>query len=76
MHPAHGAAKWTAFFEFEVPPFPDAEIFGNGVTIMTDDFEGVGMSRDEAIAPGSQEILQDFGWIETGPLACDAARMR
>ncbi|KLE35973.1 hypothetical protein AAW00_06390 [Aurantiacibacter luteus] len=42
---------------------------------MADYFECVGMSRDEAIAAGAHEILQDFGWLETEPFACDAARV-
>src|SRR5688572_28739256 len=65
MHPAHSAAKWTAFLEFEIRPFPDAEIFRDGVPIMANDFECVGVSRDEAIAASAHEIFQDFTWFET-----------
>ena len=75
VHPAHGTTEWTAFFEFEVRPFPDTEIFWDGVTIMADDFECVGMPSDEAIAAGVHQILQNFVGLEMEPLACDAVGM-
>lgn len=76
MHPAQASAEWAALIEPQISPFPNAEIFGNGVAIISDDLEGVGMLGDEPIAAGALENGKDVRWINGEPLAAHTSRAK
>jgi hypothetical protein len=48
MHAAKTAAERAAFVEFQVASFPDAQILGNRVAVVTDNLKGVGILRDKS----------------------------
>jgi hypothetical protein len=72
MHAAEAPAKGAAFVDFEVDPFPNAEIFGNGVAIVAGDLEVTGVLRDESALSDLPYVRQDVGWLDVEPLAAAA----
>jgi hypothetical protein len=63
MHAAEASAKRAAFVVLEIGPLPHAETFGNGVTVITDDLEGVGIlggipvaARPQSAKPVDQRL--------------------
>ena len=73
-HAAKASAEGAALVDFEIAPFPDAEIFGDGITVVADDLKGVGILRDKAVAGGAHEDRQNVCRFNRKPLAANPCR--
>lgn len=76
MHAAKATTERTAFINFKVRPFPYAKIFGNGIAIISDDLEGVGVLSNEPIAAGALENGQNVGRLDGEPLSTHPGRSK
>ncbi|MBH1973498.1 MAG: hypothetical protein I8H94_00295 [Rhodobacteraceae bacterium] len=70
MHPAHGTAERAALVQLEVGPFPHTEIFWDGVAIVANNFERIGVSSDEAVAARALKVCENLAGFapQTDPI--------
>lgn len=76
MHTAQASAERAALIHFQIGPFPHAQIFGDGVAIISDDLEGVGVLGDKSIAAGAHENGQNVSRLEGEPLSAHMSRFK
>ncbi len=70
-HAAKASAEGATLVDFEIAPFPDAEIFGDGIAIIPDDLKGVSILRDKAVAGSAHEDRQDVCLLDCEPFAAN-----
>lgn len=76
MHTAQAPAKRAALVGFQIAPFPHAKILGNGIAIMPNDLESIGVLGDKPIAAGALEDRQDVGRLDRKPLTAHMGRSK
>lgn len=76
MHTAQAPAEWATLFDFQIGPFPYAEIFGNGVAIISDNLESIGVFGHEPITTGALENGEYVRWLNGEPLAAHMGRAK
>ncbi len=75
-HATETSAEWAAFVDFKVAPFQNAEIFGDGIAIVADDLEGIGVLRDEAVATSPHQDRQDVRRLDGKPFPTHPRRFK
>lgn len=76
MHAAQAPAERATFVDLQIGPFPNSEKLGNGVAIMSDDLEGVGVLGNETIAAGTDENGQNVRRLDSEPLSANMGRSK
>ena len=76
MHAAQASAERAALIHFQFGPFPHAQIFGNGVAIISDDLEGVGVLGDKSIVACAHENGQNVSRLDGKPLSAHMSRCK
>lgn len=71
-HAAEASAEGAALVDFEIAPFPNAEIFGDGIAVVPHDLKDVGILRDKSIVGGAHEDRQDVRRLDREPLAANS----
>jgi hypothetical protein len=74
VHAAQASAKGAALVDFQIGPFPYAEIFGDGVAVISDDLEGVGVLSDEPVTARALENGENVSRFDGEPLTADLSR--
>lgn len=69
IHAAAAAAKRPTFLEFEISPLPDARIFWDAISIITDYRERIFTIRHKTISTSPQDDCLDVGRLNLEPFA-------
>lgn len=56
--------EWVVFVDFQIGLFLYVEVFGNGVVIIIDDLESIGVFGDKFSVVGVFENGQDVIWFD------------
>ncbi len=70
-----GIRKKGSTRRFPDRPFPYAKIFGDGVAVISDDLESVGILGDEPIMTSALENGQNVGRLDGEPLSAAPGRL-
>ena len=74
MHTAQTTTERAAFIDFEIRPFPDAQIIQDRVAVVTGDMESIGVLVDEPTLSGAGRERQEVAELDMKPLATNSAR--
>jgi len=71
---AHASAKGTVLVDFQIGRLPYAGILGDGVAVISDDLEGVGVLSDEPVTARALENGENVSRFDGEPLTADLSR--
>lgn len=74
MQGAQASARRAALVDCQISLLPHTEMFGNGIAIISNNLEGVGVLHEEPIAAGAPKDRKDVGRLDCEPRIAHVGR--